>query len=281
MAPLIDLDHVALASEHVFDNFDRYRGDLGGQWVSGGYDPGFYWGQVGFANGMRLEMLEPANLELDDFLRRFLDGSGPGPHHITFKVPDIHAAIDAATAAGYPPVRVNLAHESWMEAFLHPKAAHGIVVQLAQSSEHEHPLLTELPPSRIAEPASLDCIVHAVTDIESALGLFRDVLGGMPVEHGTDGEDPHVDLAWPGPGRIRLVEARSADLKEWVGSRPGRLHHLAFTLADPSEVRGAERVDRHDTGDVFEVAPTANLGTRLRLHPPGFWRQNLATTARF
>lgn len=268
MACPIDLDHVAIASEHTFDNFNRYRGDLGGQWLSGGPDPGFYWGQVRFANGMRLEMLEPANLHLDDFLRRFLDRSGPGPHHITFKVPDINEAIDAATAAGYPPVRVNLSNEEWMEAFLHPKASHGIVVQMAQTNEHEHPDQTEVPPARIAEPASLDRIVHAVVDLESALTLFRDVLGGDPIGHGTYADDPFVDLAWPGPGRIRLIEARSSALREWVGTRPGRLHHLAFTLADPAGVPGAEPVAAAPAAmPIFEVAPASNLGVRLRLHP--------------
>ena len=270
MAGSIDLDHVALASEHAFDNFDRYRGDLGGQWLTGGFDPGFYWGQVRFANGMRLEMLEPANLDLDDFLRRFLDRNGHGPHHVTFKVPDIHAAIDTATAAGYPPVRVNFADESWKEAFLHPKASHGIVVQMAETTEHEHPAQTEPPPARIAEPASLDRIVHSVVDLDSALTLFRDVLGGNPTGHGADVDDPYVDLAWPGPGRIRLIEARSAALREWVGSRPGRLHHLAFTLADPAGVPGAEPIAAADPGmdPEFEVSPAANLGVRLRLRSP-------------
>jgi len=275
MVSSIDLDHVALASEHTFDSFNRYRGDLGGQWVMGGFDPGFYWGQVRFANGMRLEMLEPANIDRDDFLRRFLDRNGPGPHHVTFEVPDIRAAIDAATAAGYPPVRVNLADEHWKEAFLHPKASHGIVVQMAQVSEHEHPMPPESPPSRIAAPASLDQIVHAVVDLDSALTLFRDVLGGVPVDRSTGAEDPHVDLAWPGPGRIRLIEARSAALREWVGRRPGRLHHLTFALADPAGVPGARPVDTPEpdpsagTGatTLFEVAPAANLGVRLHLRP--------------
>ena len=272
MASSIDLDHVAIASEHVFDNFDRYRGDLGGEWVAGGLDPGFYWGQVGFANGMRLEMLEPANLDRDDFLRRFLDRNGHGPHHVTFKVPDIHAAIDAATAGGYPPVRVNLTTPEWQEAFLHPKASHGIVVQMAQTIEHEHPFQVELPPARIGQPASLDRIVHSVVDLESALGLFRDVLGGVPVDRAPDAADRHVDLAWPGPGRIRLIEARSTALREWVGTRPGRLHHLAFTLADPAAVPGAVPVNEDDDGTggdggVFEVAPEGNRGVRLRLTP--------------
>ena len=38
----IDLDHVALASEHAMDNFDRYRGDLGAAYVMGANDPGFW-----------------------------------------------------------------------------------------------------------------------------------------------------------------------------------------------------------------------------------------------
>ena len=85
--------------------------------------------------------------------------------------------------------------------------------------------------------------------------------------------DPHVDLAWPGPGRIRLIEARSTALREWVGTRPGRLHHLAFTLADPASVPGAEPLSRVDDGadgtdGVFEVAPERNRGVRLRLTPP-------------
>src|SRR6478735_5756213 len=94
----IDLDHIALAAEHAWDNFDRYRGDLGGRWLAGTPAPGFYWGQVQFANGMIVEMLEPANTHLDDFLVRFLDRSGAGPHHVTFKVPDIVAAMEAAEA---------------------------------------------------------------------------------------------------------------------------------------------------------------------------------------
>src|SRR6185503_4862643 len=113
----------------------RYRGDLGGAWVASMYDPGFYWGQLRFANGMTIELLEPADISENDFLRRFLDRNGPGPHHVTFKVADIVAALGQVEAAGYRPVSVNLDNPGWREAFLHPKDAPGIVVQLAQSDE--------------------------------------------------------------------------------------------------------------------------------------------------
>ena len=82
------LDHVAVAAERQRELWPRYAGDLAGKWVAGDdaadYEIGFLAAQVAFANGMKVEMLEPFAVEVNDFLRRFLDRSGPGPHHLTF-----------------------------------------------------------------------------------------------------------------------------------------------------------------------------------------------------
>ena len=75
-----DLDHVAVASESGWDNLWRYAGDLGGRWAGGMISVGFHFCQVAFANDVRIEILEPRNVEEFDFLRRFLDRNGPGPH---------------------------------------------------------------------------------------------------------------------------------------------------------------------------------------------------------
>ena len=258
----IDLDHVALASEHAMDNFDRYRGDLGAHYVEGSYSPGFWWGQVRFANGMKLEMLEPAHVDQNDFLRRFLDRSGPGAHHVTFKVADIRAALSAADDAGYQPVSVNLDNEIWQEAFLHPKQSHGIVVQLTQGPEEQDQRVDMLPPARRAEPATIERIVHFVADLEAAAGLFRDVLGGELLEDGKTELGRHLDLGWKGPGRIRLVAPAPGAAQAWLGTRPGRVHHLELSCSEPGSVPGAVPI-----GDgVYELRPEDNQGVRLRLH---------------
>ena len=57
--------------------------------------------------------------------------------------------------------------------------------------------------------------------------------------------DGYVDLTWPGPGRVRLVTT----LPDWVGDRTGRIHHIAFEVPGPPDLR--------------EVSPEDNLGTRL------------------
>jgi hypothetical protein len=262
--PDIDLDHVAVAVEQQDLAWPRYGGDLPSSWVGGGGTPGFWSAQVQFANGMKVEVLEPYLVEQNDFLRRFLDRNGPGPHHLTFKVKDIVGAIATAEDAGYRPVGVNLANDFWKEAFLHPKDAPGVVVQLAQQAEGgdwgKDPTPDWFPERRVDEPAALVHVAHAVADLDVGLRLFAGLLSGATANEGEADGIRWIDLAWPGPGRVRLLHGHP--LAEWLGDRAGRVHHLAFAVADPGDVPGAEgRAD----GPVFEVPPAANHGVRLRL----------------
>lgn len=276
MNDTVDLDHVAVAVEHRRDAWPRYRGELGGAWIGSGATSGFANNQLSYAQGMNLEILRPHRVEDDDFLRRFLDHTGPGPHHLTFKVVDIRVAIDALTAAGYPPVSVNLAYREWMEAFLHPKASHGVVVQVAESHDDDwvHPPAPEqFPPARPTAPASLLRVTHTVPSLEAADTLFEDVLLGREVAQGVGSCDGHRlpegsgrwrDLSWPGGGCLRLVEpAGPGPLADWLGGRPGRIHHIAFAVEDPAALTGATP----QADGTWVVAPDHNLGARLVLEP--------------
>lgn len=251
-----DFDHVAVAagSGAVLDA--RYRGELGGRPLAGGKPPGFIWNQVEFANGAVVEMLEPDRVEENDFLQRFLDRQGPGPHHLTFKVPDFGVALDAAAAAGYPPVSIDDSDPDWKEAFLHPKDAPGVVVQLAESHEHH-----ESPVSDPSGPAAaFNHVAHGVRTLDEGLRLFEGLLGGART---ASGDRPHrwVELGWDGPGRVRLVEpAGPGGLDEWIGERVGRVHHLAFSVAEPAAISGAVERDGR-----WWVDPADNFGTRLLL----------------
>ena len=242
----IRLDHVAVAAERMDDAWPRYAGDLAGTWLGGGATYGFASAQVAYANGMKVEVLEPHQPERHDFLRRFLDRNGPGPHHLTFKVADIGDALRAVEAAGYRPVNVDLSDPHWKEAFIHPKDAPGVVVQLAQSSggdsdEWSSPEPPDFPAPRLDQPATLLHVAHAVADLGEGLRLFRDLLAGKIADEG----DGFVDLTWPGPGRVRLVTSAP----DWVGDRAGRVHHIAFEVPGDNGLR--------------EVSPEDNLGTRL------------------
>ena len=263
----IDLDHVAIAVEQWADAWPRFAGDLGGQWQSGGQGPGFAPSQLKYANGMKVELIAVHRPDLNDFLRRFLDRSGPGPHHFTFKVPSLERSLEQVEEAGYRPIGVDLSDPDWKEAFLHPKdAAIGVVVQLAQPSGEGW--VTDPPrgfPEQQRPQASLLHVAHAVTSVERALGLFRDLLGGEVVQDGDDEAARWVELRWPGPGRIRLLEpaSPSSPLATWLGDLPGRVHHVAFACPDPAAIEGAVPL----AGGAYEIAPEDANGARLLLTP--------------
>jgi len=254
---------VALACADRTAFWATFAGDLGGRWVGDGESlGGFAFSQIRFANGMKMEALEPSPPGGDGFLSRFLASAGPGPHHLTFTVDDLEAAIERARSAGYGPLGIDLDGPHWKEAFLHPKEAAGIVVQLAWSDGVlATPTPAWLPPPRCDEVAHLVHVTHAVADLEGALALFKGLLGGRTTDAGAGGGMGWVDLAWPGPGRLRLVAGDP--VVPWLGGRPGRLHHVAFRVEDPGGVAGAEARDGW-----WEVEPGPALGTRLVLAEP-------------
>jgi methylmalonyl-CoA/ethylmalonyl-CoA epimerase len=127
----VRFDHIALAVARMADATPLLVGVLGGQPAYGAPSGAYRFGQWRFANGARLEVLEP--LGADGFLHRFLAARGPGIHHVTFKVPNLREACERAAALGYTIVGYRDDNPAWKEAFLHPKQALGIVVQLAES----------------------------------------------------------------------------------------------------------------------------------------------------
>jgi methylmalonyl-CoA/ethylmalonyl-CoA epimerase len=213
------LDHLAIGTPALTDGWDLFGGVLGGRWAYGGDSPGFWWGQLEFEAGPKIELLTPTGGPDAAFLERFLAARGAGPHHFNFVVTDIEVTLTRIRALGIEPVGVNLANWYWKEAFLHPRDAHGIVIQVAQqagSPRSTAPLELPLP----GPPTAFDLIEHHVTDLAAATRLFRDVLDGQ-VEAA---DDQAAELTWPGGKRIRLVREDGLPLG-------GALHHIRFTRA--------------------------------------------------
>ena len=283
------LDHIAHAVPHWHDVWHRYATDLGAEWSSGGPGPGFAPGQLRFANEARIEMLMPWNVAVNDFLSRFLATNGPGPHHVTFKVPDLADAIERVRTFGIEPVGIDFTHPEWLEAFLHPKQATGIVVQLAEDHETwNEPAPADFPTVRRqkadgsgpATPAILRQICHVVADFDGAVELFGGLLNGRIVNECTSAGLRWVDLAWPGPMGIRLmatsVESPDRSVAAWIGIRPGRVHHITLEVDEPEGVPGSEPAtsafalaEADDGSAVWEIDRDANAGLGVVLVPSG------------
>jgi len=219
------LDHLALATKNGNEVIARLAVELGATPIHGAMALGYRPMQVRVGNatrGMNVEVIEPWDTEHNDFLERFLDRHGEGPHHLTFKCPDLAAALPYVEAAGFHPTGVSLDNPQWREAFLVPKEAQGTVVQLAEyrdpeanrsayleALEHGPPTEGKWwtdPPSARPVRAELRRVVMRSPAVADACRLFEDLLQGRAVDAG----EGWRELEWPDGERIRLEE-RPAD----------------------------------------------------------------------
>lgn len=127
------LDHVGIAVDDLDAALEFYAGALGLEVEASEDVPSqgvrAHFVRVGSA---ALELLEATAEESP--VRRFVDRRGAGLHHVTLRVDDVAAALARLKARG-----VRLVDETPREgaegalvAFVHPAAAHGVLVELKQ-----------------------------------------------------------------------------------------------------------------------------------------------------
>jgi len=146
-------------------------------------------------------------------------------------------------------VQVNLDNPNWKEAFLHPKSVFGIVVQIAQQAvEPVAPPPPDLPEP--GEPTTFAAAEHHVDDLDGAVRLFGDALGGRRID-GADAGPDRVLLQWANGARLRLVQSTESS------RHGGGLRHLEFARADASFTPA-------DRAEIDGLA--ARLGVMVQLH---------------
>ena len=129
------LDHVGIAVKNVDEALAFYRDALGlhvevpeevaSQRVRAHFIP---TGQAA------LELLEPT--ADDSVIAQYVEKRGPGLHHLTLRVDDIHAALDQLKARKVRLVneQPRRGAEGALVAFIHPSSAHGVLVELKQAA---------------------------------------------------------------------------------------------------------------------------------------------------
>jgi methylmalonyl-CoA/ethylmalonyl-CoA epimerase len=129
---VLALDHTAVAVWSFESVLPFYRDLLGGEVVVERDVPtsSYRFLQLRYPNGAQVELIAP--LGESGFLHDFLAKRGEGPHHLTFIVADLKAAVAAAREAGYRVVGESYDSPNWKEAFVSPRDLHGTLVQLAQ-----------------------------------------------------------------------------------------------------------------------------------------------------
>lgn len=123
--------HIGIAVSNLAEALPFYRDVLGltpgrPETADGASIVSLHFGDVD------VELLEP--IDPAGPVAKFLARRGPGIHHVCYRVPDLDAALARCRAAGY-----RLIDETPRRgvggrriAFLHPKATHGILLELTE-----------------------------------------------------------------------------------------------------------------------------------------------------
>ena len=130
------LDHVGIAVKDLAEALAFYRDALGLEIEEteevASQQVRAYFVSTGETS---LDLLEATASESP--IARFVQKRGPGLHHITLRVDDIHAALGRLRALG-----ARLIDETprpgaggSLVAFVHPSSAHGVLVELKQSGD--------------------------------------------------------------------------------------------------------------------------------------------------
>jgi methylmalonyl-CoA epimerase len=161
------LDHVGIAVKDLAAALAFYRDALGleieapeevaSQRVRAHFLP------VGDA---KLELLEATSP--DSPIAKYTDKRGPGLHHITLRVDDIRGALAQLKARGARLIdeepRPGAEHS--LVAFVHPASAHGVLVELKQSSVVSHQLTASPQPAALSPAPDLSVGRFTVGDLE-------------------------------------------------------------------------------------------------------------------
>ena len=133
MAKVLRIDHIAVLVDDMDKSLSFWREALGME-LSHVEDIPAEKSTVAFLplGSGEIELVKPTTD--DSGLRRYLEKRGPGMHHICLEVDDIQGMLERLKAAG-----VQLINESPLTgssgkqyAFVHPKSANGVMVELYQ-----------------------------------------------------------------------------------------------------------------------------------------------------
>ena len=129
-------------------------------------------------------------------------------------------------------------------------------------------------------PFRLDHVAVALRAIDPALRLFRDALGGTETGRGDGDTWRWRQVAYPGGGRVELLEPRGPGfLTRFLDARGEGLHHLTYLTDDLRASAahvgdlGYELVDadlEHPHWKQAFVRPSSAHGTLIQLaqHTP-------------
>ncbi len=135
MAKITKMNHVAIVVPDIEGSLSFWRDGLGLE-LDHIEDVPSQKSQVAFLplNGGEVELVRPTTGDLG--VAKFLADRGSGMHHLCFEVDDIDEMLVELKAKGFRLINETAQQlEGRKVAFVHPKSANGVLVELYQKTE--------------------------------------------------------------------------------------------------------------------------------------------------
>jgi methylmalonyl-CoA/ethylmalonyl-CoA epimerase len=127
------IDHVSVAVRDLARARSFFIDALGGRVLFTGPVPAekYRWTTIELGTSCLLELIDPLGGE-EGFVDEFLKKRGEGLHHITIQVNNLEEACRTLESRGVPTFGMRQPIAGWKEAYIHPKHAFGVLIQLAE-----------------------------------------------------------------------------------------------------------------------------------------------------
>lgn len=187
--------------------------------------------------GIEFEIISPSRP--DSFVQKFLDQQGPGLHHITVEVHDIHEAAAELERLGMKPFGGIQDDGLWHLTYIHPKDSGGILWQLFVA--HRSP--GEFDRNAGGGAVNLQRVDHvsmAVPDLERQIEWQQRVFGGEVEGRWTEERLGYHGAIMTIPGsllKFEMIQPARPDsfVQKFIDTRRAGMHHICCEVASVEE----------------------------------------------
>ncbi len=258
-----------------------------------GYDPEFNWCDF-HVGKFKIELIESARP--DSFVQKFIGRRGEGLHHLSIETQDLEGVAGPMERDGIRIVDRQITPGGNKTAFISPRDAHGVLIQLWEAEAWEVPERSPVVPFTLRDGRCVrmyvDHVSIAVRKIDPALEFFQKY---FPIETelthtgGYDGSFNFTTFQLNGY-RIELIEEgpNPGFVTRFLDKRGEGFHHLSIDvdeldpLVEQYEADGLRVVDKFDLGGGWKTAflsPRDAHGVLIQFWQDPRMRQNGDTAA--
>ncbi len=195
--------------------------------------------------GIEFEVIEPATH--DSFVQKFIDQNGPGLHHITVEVHDIHETAAEIERLGMKPFGGIADDGSWLLTYIHPKDSNGILWQF---------FVPKNPPKEVDRSAGggvvdlqrVDHVSMAVPDLNRQAEWQERVLGMKELSRWSDDYLGYDGCVMSIPGSLLTFEIIAPTrpdsfVQKFIDTRRAGMHHICCEVASVERAAAALRAE--------------------------------------